>query len=170
MSDLLSAAVGAIIAALVTYPLGRTQGRQQTVFEEQAMVMAELRRRLLAADKALAVASAFADDEGSQYQDELLEKVGSMGDYYEENNVWLDRRLKEKIASIVRVYDDQARALFTGHHDIPTPRQYQGMTPKEVHAEVLEWYLVEGRALAEDLEAEARKLLGVDSPRWQFWH
>jgi hypothetical protein len=169
MNDLLIAAVGAIVSAVVAYPLGRVQGKQQTVFEEQAKIMAELRRRLMAADKALAFASAFADEDDPRYRDELLEQVGSLGDYYQDNNVWLERRLKEKIARIVRGYDDQAQALITGHQDILAPRQYQGMTPEEVHEEVLEWYLGEGQALAEDLEAEARKLLGVDRPWWRRW-
>ena len=105
----------------------------------------------------------------ARVRDELLEKVGSLGDYYEENNVWLDHRLKEKIASIVRGYDDQARALFTGHHDIPAPPHFQDMAPEEVHEEVMKWYLVEGRALAKDLEVEARRLLGVDRRWWQVW-
>jgi hypothetical protein len=81
------------------------QGRQQTVFEEQAKVMAETRRRILAADKALFFASTYTDKElGARLQDELLDKVGSLGDYHQEQSVWLDERLNAKIARIVGGY------------------------------------------------------------------
>jgi hypothetical protein len=43
------------------------------------------------------------------------------------------------------------------------------MAPEEVHEEVMKWYLVEGRALAKDLEFEARRLLGVERRWWQVW-
>ena len=53
MNELLIAVVGAILSALVAYPLGRAQGKQQTVFEEQAKIMVELRRLVMEVDKAL---------------------------------------------------------------------------------------------------------------------
>ena len=145
MNDLLIAAVGGILTALIAYPLGRVQGRQQTGFEERAKVMVELRRRLLAADKVLAFASTHTDQTlSSRLQDELLDKIGSLGDYYQENNLWLDHPLEEKLARIIRGYDDQARALVTGHHGIPPPPHLQGMEPEEVYEEVRKWYRDEG--------------------------
>jgi hypothetical protein len=143
------------------------QGRQQTVFEERAKVIVELRGRLLAADKALALAWTYTDQ--SHIQDELLDKIGSLGDYYEENNIWLDQQFKEKIAGIVQAYDEQVRALVTGRRGIPPPPHLQGMEPKEIYKEVWRWYLAEGQELASELEVEARRLLGVDRRWWQVW-
>jgi hypothetical protein len=169
VNELLSAAVGAIVTALIAYPLGRVQGKQQTVFEEQAKVMVELRKRLLAADEALFFAATFADEENTRDQDELGDKILALGDYHEEKRVWLDERLNAKVDRIVGGYDGQSRALVTGRHGIPPPPQLRGMDAEEVYEEVRKWYWDEGQALAEDLEAEARKLLGVDPPWWRVW-
>ena len=132
MNELLIAAVGAIISALIAYPLGRTQGKQQTVFEEQAKIMVELRRRLLAADEELFFASTFTE-ENTCVQDDLGDKILALGDYLEENSVWLDKRLNAKIARIVSGYDDQSRALVTGHHGIPPPPHLRDMDAEEVY-------------------------------------
>jgi hypothetical protein len=53
VNDVLVGLVVAAVSALIAYPLGRVQGKQQTVFEEQARVMAELRRLVMEADDAL---------------------------------------------------------------------------------------------------------------------
>jgi len=130
--------------------------------------MAELRRRILAADKALFFASTYTNQPlNSRLQDELLDKTVSLGDYHQGQSVWLDERLNAKIARIVGGYDEHARALVTGHQGIPPPPHLRGMDPEEVYEEVRKWYWDEGQALAEDLEAEARKLLGVDLPWWR---
>ena len=166
MNELLVAAVGAVLSALVAYPLGRAQGKQQTVFEQQAKVMAELRRLVIEADKALVFSSAFPEKEISQ--NELGEKVVALGGYHQENSVWLDRRLNAKIERIIGSYDDQARALVTGHHGVPPPPHLEGMDAEGVYKEVRKWYWDEGQVLVEELETEARKLLGVDSaPLWR---
>jgi len=50
---LLVAAVGAAVSTLIAYPLGQAQGKQQTIFEEQAKVMMELRTLVMETDEAL---------------------------------------------------------------------------------------------------------------------
>jgi hypothetical protein len=65
VNELLIAVVGAILSALVAYPLGRAQGKQQTVFEEQAKIMVELRRLVMEVDKALFFAATFPDEKDS---------------------------------------------------------------------------------------------------------
>jgi hypothetical protein len=102
VKELLVAAVGAVLSALVAYPLGRIQGKQQTVFEQQAQVMAELRRLVIETDQALVFASAFPEKE--QSHDELSAKVVALGDYHREKSIWLDRQLNTKIERIVGSY------------------------------------------------------------------
>jgi hypothetical protein len=164
MNDLLIV-VGAALSAVIVYPLGRAQGKQQTVFEEQAKVMAELRRRVLELDEAMFFASTFPEERNNQ--DELLDKIGAVGDYHQEKSVWLDKRLNAKIENLIRGYDDQARALVTGKDGIPPPPHLREMDTEGVHREVERWYSNEGQALVTELETEARKLLGVDSPWWR---
>ncbi|MDQ5827941.1 MAG: hypothetical protein M3441_27740 [Chloroflexota bacterium] len=164
MNELLIAVVGAILSALVAYPLGRAQGKQQTVFEEQAKIMVELRRLVMEVDKALFFAATFPDEKDSQ--DELGDKIVALGDYHQEKCIWLDRELNTKIGRIIGGYDDQARALVTGHHGIPPPPHLRGMDTEGVYEKVRKWYWDEGQALVEELETEARKLLGVDSRPW----
>ena len=164
MNELLAAAVGAILSALVAFPLGRTLGKQQTVFEQQAKVMAELRRLVIEPDRTLFFASTSPHEE--EFQKELGNQIVSLGDYHRVNCVWLDRRLNAKIEGIIGGYDDQARALVTGRHEIPPPPYLEGMDAESVYEEVRKWYWGEGQAFVEELETEARKLLGVNSGPW----
>jgi hypothetical protein len=161
---LLVAVVGAALSALIAYPLGRAQGKQQTVFEEQAKVMAELRELVMETDKALFFAATFPHEEDSQ--DELGNKIVALGDYHRKKSVWLDRQLNAKLERTISGYDDQARALVTGHHGIPPPPHLRGMDEEGVYEEVKKWYWDEGQVLVEELESEARELLGVDSAPW----
>lgn len=166
MSEMLAAAVGVVLSALIAYPLGRVQGRQQVVFEQQAKILAELRRLVIEADKALFFASTFPEDDN--HQDELGEKINALGDYHQQHSVWLDRQLNAKIAEIIGGYDDQARALITGRHEIPPPPHLERMDTEQVHEEVRKWYWDEGQALVQQLETEARTLLGIDpAPLWR---
>jgi len=81
LTDLLVGLVVAATSALIAYHLGLAQGKQQTIFEEQATIMAELRRLVLETDEALFWAATFAEEaaeegaDNEDSQDELGDKL-----------------------------------------------------------------------------------------------
>lgn len=110
IAPILTAVVGAALSALIAYPLGRTQGKQQTLHQEQVKVIAEIRRLLLEADEALWLAAMRPDDE--DFRDGMFGKIARLGQYHREKDIWLDRNLNDKISAIADGYMEQASKLF----------------------------------------------------------
>lgn len=171
MSDLLvpllTAVVGVILSALIAYPLGRVQGRQQTLYEEQVKIISEVRKLVLEIDEALWDATHRPDVEPRKQA--LNNNIAALDSYHQEKRVWLYPPQNAKITAIIKGYGAQAHRLQVD--PLSGPDVGGPVLEVEEHKAALgagKWASEEGRQLVAELEAEARNLLGTDQrPFWQ---
>jgi len=164
---ILAAAVGAMLSAVIAYPLGRIQGRQQTLYEEQVKIISEIRRLVLKTDAALSSAISRPDQE--EYVKALGESVRALSDSYGDKSIWLYPSQNAKIGALVKGYRDQLFHI----HSVDFPRMDETSKVREVEEHRASqragtWSYSEGRRLVGELEEEAKRLLGTDQrPFWQ---
>jgi hypothetical protein len=162
LTPFLVALVGVVASAVIAYPLGRAQGRQQTLHEEQVKIMVELRRRLGEVDALLWVAAMRADDE--EFRMAFFKKLGELGDYHHEKCIWLKQRLNTRIEEMIEAYEKQGEKIAFPSRTGEILEVSERKTADSIH----EWTDSQGKALVSELEDEARRLLGVDrAARWR---
>jgi hypothetical protein len=164
---LISVAVGAILTAVIAYPLGRTQGRQQTLYEEQVKIISEIHRLVRKTEEAMFSAAhrpGMEDD-----WKELWKSISALGSFHRDKSIWLYPPQNAKITAIIRGYEEQANKLRIDPSmldDVGGPVWEVEEHRASEGAQV--WFYSEGRRLAGELEQEAKRLLGTDQrPLWQ---
>jgi len=164
---LLAAAVGAILTAVIAYPLGRMQGRQQTLYEEQVKIISEIRRLVRKTEEAMFRATHRPDME--DHWQELWKSISALGSFHRDKSIWLYPPQNAKITAIIEGYQEQANKLRID----PLSRDDVGGPVLEVEEHKASegatgWFYSEGRQLLGELEEEAKRLLGTDQrPLWQ---
>ena len=157
---LIVAAVGAVLTAVIAFPLGIARGKRQTRHNEQVRIVDEIRRDILDMVPTLRLAAVTQDE---TWRMDLKSKRDNIQNYYRDNSVWLTPRRAKRIGDIIDGYVGEAnRVLWQPPADDPDRLGH----PDEIPPNAYDWSETEGKRLAGELEKEARRLLGTERASW----
>ncbi len=108
MTELLTALLGAIVGVVVAYPLGKRQAREQTLYEERARTVAEIRHRLRELQAKIYEWSIPYESEYrvDSYPNRLVQgrdifqQVENLRTYYVAQEPWLGSRTRETFSEV----------------------------------------------------------------------
>lgn len=159
LTALVSAVVGALLSALVAYPVGRYQGRQQTLNQERLRALTEIRSSIIELDADFVMFLNVPEDES--YVSTFFTKLMNLRHDFEEKSVWFVQKAVSEI-----------RTMFSSYWEIGTKLQdatRQGADGGKARHEIMEekmQYLIEQSQLREKFENFSRRLIGTHRPWW----
>lgn len=168
-----------MVAVFLAYALGRRQGKEQTRYQERARVVIELRRKMRDTMDSFPFPALTREQDPLDFLPTtplyrwlrdtrtarrlgefvalvlLSRKFSDLSDYYEANEPWLSPEMREKADPVLRSISEQALVLYGAGGRYP--RDWEALRRREE----------EFRPLMEELDAEARRLIGT--PRKHPW-
>lgn len=148
-ASLIQSAVS-LAAVVLAFFLGKRQGRDQALYTKRAEVIIELRRRVLELSEYLALYP--HKHPPTEDDKELIGKLDALSRYHEDNLPWLEPRTSQKVDLIRSTFWQQSAEASKALRERSTDESQTGL---------IEWQRDVYRPLMDELEGEARRLIGT---------
>lgn len=160
LTALVSAVLGALLSALVAYPVGKRQGRQQTLYQERLRAWTEVRSSIIKLDDDFVMFLNLSEDQS--YATTFFTKLIKLRNDFEEKSVWFDHKAVSEIRAMFSTYWEIGTKLSDA-----TQRSLDGEKARHELMEEKVQYLIEQQKLRERFENFSRRLIGTRLPWWR---
>jgi hypothetical protein len=188
VTELLAAVLGAVVGGVIAYSFGKRQGREQTVYEEQARTVIQIRHMLREVQSKIYEWSIPYE---SEYRLDIypsrpvqgraiFQELENLSTYYTAQEPWLESRTRETFKEIQGVLYKKCFDFFDVIDPINPPDEStlaslaaEVEAEEEEHATALNEWISESNlegygGLKEKWDQEAERVVG-GRPWWRRW-